>query len=351
MTTLDQCTSRFSPARESVKSTGPTQPIRRDGRAVTTAPRSDRNTLRPSTLEQLTDQLLGEAIPNRGRALVQIIVSAALANALVGQCNLGNRPVRPNMRLQFATAMNEDRWGDSNLIFGVIDGSVQIGDGQHRLMAQADTGTTQNYAAWVYTDADEFKAAVRRVDSRGSARSVADLLVINGNLSQQKARTAETVANFMMQFDGTVQPRRAPDLESRFAYCETRVPGLEFAIASTAKQVGFKPWARAAIAFAYGKERKATTEFVERIVSKENLRAGMPEHTFLKQQDKLMAAKSPADKRRACAVVLRLIHESAIGSRTTRTNVRVDSDETMAAVERFAGKRAAAQLKADHKRA
>lgn len=299
----------------------------------------------PRTIQELFSILSDEAMVGKGKALVRVTITAQLAGELLASCNHGNRPIKgPNLAAYMA-AMRDKRWGDSALIFAIIDGVLRIGDGQHRLRAQLETGTTQSYGMWVYSDPDEFKAAVRYVDARGAARNVRDLLVIEGLMSAGHAQYAEGALNTMVWFDGTQQRGVALDLDTRMSLAERRAKSLSY-VASDIPPRTFRPWVLGALAFAYAKDPKATASMVAAATSAEGLVAGTAAHTFALMKESMNGAKKPSEKRRAMAITLRLVRDFAAGRKTSK-RVDVHCDATFEAVKRYAGDRALDLLKAD----
>lgn len=299
----------------------------------------------PRTVEELRAVLADESSVGKGKALVRVNVTAQLAGELIEFCNHGNRPIKAPNLAAYMAAMRDKRWGDSSLILGLVDGSLCVGDGQHRLRAQQETGTTQAYGMWVYSDPDDFKAAVRYVDARGAARNVRDLLVIEGLMSAGHAQYAEGALNTMVWFDGTQQRGVALDLDTRMNLAERRAKSLAY-VASDIPPRTFRPWVLGALAFAYAKDPKATAAMVAAATAAEGLQAGNAAHTFALMKETLNGAKKPSEKRRAMAATLRLVSDYA-NKRKTAKNVATQCDPTYEAVRRYAGDRAVDLLKAD----
>lgn len=306
-------------------------------------------TYKPKTVADLSAVFQGEAAVGKGKALVTVTFSAELANEVLEKCNHGNRPIRRGNLAAWTQAMSDGRWGDSTLIFGLFDGVLRIGDAQHRMLAQKGSGTEQTYAVWVYTDDDEFQSAVRRVDSKGSARNVRDLLVIEGLMTAGHGQFAEAALNKMVMFDGTNRNGVTTDLETRLVYAERRIKSLLWVVSGIPTRT-FKPSVLGALVFAHSKDPKATEELIQRVVAGDGLRAQTAEHTFALNKESLNCARSAAECRRAMATVLRLVSDHKEGRRVAR-KVEVMCQATRDAVERYAGKTAWSILESDKKRA
>ena len=302
-------------------------------------------TYTPRSADDLRAVLLAEAEVGRGKALANVSISAAVAAALIQDCNHGNRPVKTPMLNSYTAAMREDRWGDSAIILGALEDGLRIGDGQHRLKAQVETGTTQTYGVWVYTDQDDFQAAVRRVDARGNARNVRDLLVIEGTMPAGDGMYAEGALNTMVWFDGTMQRGTALDLDTRMSYAERRIKSLAFVASDIPKRM-FRPWILGALAFSHHKDAKATIALVDAATAIDGLKAGSAAHTLAYLKEQLNAARKPSEKRRAMAIVMRLVHDFSLDRKTAK-KIAAQCDATYAAVKRYAGERALVLLKAD----
>lgn len=305
-------------------------------------------TYKPASVVAMTAMLQAEATVGKGKALVTVTISPELAASVLEQCNLGNRPIRRGNLAAWTEAMSDGRWGDSVLIFGVVDGVLRIGDAQHRLLAQKQSGTTQTYAVWAYADADEFQSAVRRVDAKGSARNVRDLLVIEGHMTAGHGHIAEAAINKMVAFDGTAKAGTSLDLESRLLYAERYLRSLAWAVTQIPPRT-FKPAIVAGLVFTHAKDPKSTEDLVARVVAGDGLRAQTPEHTFALNKESLNCARSGPECRRAIATVMRLVSDHKDGRKTSKT-ITVICQPTQDAVIRYAGKKAWAIVEADAKR-
>lgn len=299
------------------------------------------------TAEAFAQVLQREAAVGNGRAIVHMTINKPLAEQILERCNVGNRPLRrPNVE-RYATAMASGRWGDSTLMFGLIDGALRIGDAQHRLHALIASCTEQAFDVRVYTDPDEFAAAARRCDERGAARTLRDLLVIEGVADAGHGQRMEPAANYMMKFDGS-WGKQAPDNETRMDYALRKIRSLSWA--ATLPRGAFRPHVLGALTFCHVKDARSAEGFAAMVVAGEGLAKGMPAHTLLQLKEGLNLASGEADKRRAMATVIRIFDDFRNG-RKTKSRVEIMCDLTQAAVERVVNRRAWEALEAISKRA
>lgn len=284
---------------------------------------------RPRTLVEL------EALLRRGSDFY-VALSAALADAILSAWNGANRRI-DEVRVQ---ALKRDqiagRWVAGEVIgFGVFADAIQLGDGQHRLRAQVASATEQVYRVRCFTDEAEFARFVTTRDS-GKTRSLADLLgILLVAEGSGPAGVFERVANAMQMFMGSTPSRMTKQERLDFAY--KRAGEIRYVLSLPTRQ--FRAHVLAAIAIAHRGHSKAVAEFMAKVISGADLRAGSPALELSKALPDLNDARGAKDKDRAVGVVLRVLHDGIRGRSKTAVNsvLRTPNSPIVAAVAEFAG--------------
>jgi len=298
---------------------------------------------RPRNLEAL------EALLRRGQDFY-VMLSASVADAILGSWNTGNRRV-DQVRVQ---ALKRDqsagRWLAGEAIgFGVFAGRIQLGDGQHRLMAQVASGTELVYLVRTFVDEVEFDMFVTTRDS-GKNRTLADLFtILHVTEGSGSAMSFERVTNAMQTFMGARPGRLSRQERLDFAFDHAK----EIRYVLGLRKRDFKAHILAAIAIAYAKNQKQVEEFVAQVISGAQLPAGSPALELTKALPDLSNARSGRERDRAMGIVLRVINDGIRGRKKTSIRGSKASGSPMRdAIAEFAGARianewAARQLKGD----
>lgn len=264
-----------------------------------------------------------EAILRRGQSTATIAISATLAGAIRLTWNEGNRRYNEVRAQKHKRDMDAGKWLDgSEIAFGVFDGRIVVGNGQHRFGAQVASGTTQVYHARIFTDQSDFALYVATCDCDG--RTLADLLRIFGLADSNGAAQAfERIVNAMQGFCG-MQPSRLNKGE-RADYAYLHAKSCRYVLGLPKRM--FKAHVLAAIAMAHEKRPAEVERAIARVISGADLRAGSPELELSKALPDLNAARDGKAKDVAMGRVLRALCDAAHGrTRTAIFGARVTSN-------------------------
>jgi len=293
----------------------------------------------PQTLADL------ERLLRRGSDFYAIITQA-LAEAILAAWNTSNRRI-DQIRVQ---ALKRDQASGRFLAgeqigFGVFPDSVQLGDGQHRLMAQTASNTEQTYHVRIFNDEAEFMVFVATRDS-GKNRTLADLFTILHVADGSGAAMAfERVTNAWQQFMGATPARLTRQERLDFAY--KHVKEIRYVLTLPHRQ--FRAHVLAAIAIAYGKHPKAVAEFIAHVIDGSELAPGSPALVLSKAVNDLNAARGPKEKDRAMGLTLRAIHDGIRGKKKTAIRkAQLGATPVREAVVEFAGAEIANAWEARH---
>src|SRR5262249_5443456 len=154
--------------------------------------------------------------------------------------------------------------------FGVFPDSIQLGDGQHRLLAQVASGTEQVYHVRVFTDDTEFAVFVMTRDS-GKGRTLADLFtILHVTEGSGAAMAFERVTKALQTFMGATRGRLSRQERLDFAYKHAKE--IRYVLGLPNRQ--FRAHVLAAVGIAYGKHPKLVGDFVAQVISGAGLAAG-----------------------------------------------------------------------------
>lgn len=284
---------------------------------------------RPRTLADF------EALLRRDRDFT-VSLSAKIVNEALLEWNKSNRPV-DQVRVQaYKRDQNDGRWLAGETIgMGVFHDSIQIGDGQHRWLAQVASGTEQVYRIRIFTDETEFALFVVTRDC-GKIRSLADLFtVLHVTEGTGAAQAFERITNSMQAFYGATPHRLSR--QERLDFAEKHAKEIKYALSLPTKQ--FRAHVLGAVAIAYGKHPKLVGEFIGSVISGADLPAKSPALELSKALPGLNESRSPREKDRAIGVVMRVIHDGIRGKKktTVQSLLRTDSSPIVAAIAEFAG--------------
>lgn len=269
----------------------------------------------PRTLEEI-EAILREPPEDAGSMkCVLIRISASLAAQIDEQWNEGNRPMNDIHVQQYRRDMTTENWlRDGEIGFGAIPGSLMaLGNGQHRFRAQVLSGTTQQYLARVFFDADEYAKYVMTVDG-GRNRTMADVYRIFNIVDATGASQAmDRIVNAMQNFSDQ-RPSKQSKTE-RLEFALKHVKGVRYALGLPRRE--FKAHLLAAVAYAFEKEPKSVEEFVASVVSGADLKPTSAALALKNSLPHLNGATGPKDKDRAAGLMARAIFDGCSGRRTT----------------------------------
>lgn len=139
------------------------------------SPRSQKTILR-----QLLDELV-EGSPrfearSKGLALYLVTCSPTLAQRIIDHSNIDNRKVRQNKVGEFARYMKRGDWMVKGTVEFLENGRLH--DGQHRLLACADSGVEVQFLCHILPDATAAKA--NQFTDIGVPRNLSDYLHFQG---------------------------------------------------------------------------------------------------------------------------------------------------------------------------
>jgi hypothetical protein len=239
-----------------------------------------------------------------------VTVTPALAKDIIEHMNDGNRRLNEIDVQRYRRDMDAGKWARDTVIgFGIFDGKIHFGDGQHRMFAQLASGTTQRYLAKVFSDRDEYQVYVLTVDG-GRNRSLADQLKIFGiSESSGDCKRFEAITNQMQAFVGT-RPSRASKAE-RMEFAMGYVKPIRYVLGLPPRT--FKAHLLAAIAFAHTKRARDVENFIGHVISGANLEVGSPALKLLQAVPDLNDAKDAKRKDRALGFVIRAIYDGITG--------------------------------------
>ncbi len=276
-----------------------------------TARTADSSGREPRTLGELEDLLRSVA---NGVTLVGVTILATVAAAIIERWNQGNRRLDEIAVQRYRRDMDADRWiADGAVGFGVFEGDVAVGDGQHRFAAQVASGKSQRYNLRVFTAHEAFADFVLTVDG-GKNRSLADELLIFGVAGAPGAAALfERVTNAMQSFLGA-RPTRLSKQE-RMDFARRYVKPMKYALGLPKRT--FKAHVLAAIVFAYAKRSKDVEELVAQLISGADLAGGSPALKLKNALGDLNDAGDARAKDRAMGLTLRAINDATTGKKTT----------------------------------
>lgn len=226
--------------------------------------------------------------------------------------NQGNRRLEEPLVDKFKRDMDHGEFLDmSDLIVGSepLDGGFvfRLGDGQHRLNAQARSGKTVKYVIKYYSDPADFAQAVTKVDS-GKPRTKADLVKVLG-LNDSAFQQYERIVSAMLRFEGK-KVGRMSNVEW-ISYSEKFSKSIKWSLSLPWRQ--FKAHVLAALVFAHARQKTVTEELVSLTVAGAGLATGSAPLALKNALGVLNDAKNEDAKTRAMVYVLRVLHDAYKG--------------------------------------
>jgi hypothetical protein len=263
-------------------------------------------TVKPRTMADL------EALIRAGHDVPALIITPALALPILEQWNGGNRR-RDEVTVQrYRRDMDANRWlAGGEIAFGVVEGAVVLGNGQHRIAAQVAAGVPQQYNARIFSDSDDFEVYVLSCDG-GRNRTLADQFKIFGiTESANAAAIFERTVNAMQNFLGQKAARLSK--QERMDFALQYVKSVRYALSLPSRE--FKAHLLAAIVFAHDKKAKPTEAFIAQVMSGAGLAEGSPALVLGQALAEMNAATSFRAKDRAMGHMLRTIHDGINGKK------------------------------------
>jgi hypothetical protein len=289
----------------------------------------------PSSKPFTTRDELGAFLINlsNGAVVANVDITARCADQIIADdgWNVGNRRVHEVSVQKFKRDMDTGNWVDNltPIMLGYVNNQWRIGDGQHRLNAQARSGKTLRYVVKFYTDFDDYSAAAAKVDA-GRARSRADLVKILG-LSETSFQHFERITNAMMKFEG--RPATASSNHEWLQYANDHIASLTWAVGLPTRL--FKAHVLAALTFAHAKSRSSTMALIDNTISGAGLTAGAPALVLKNGLSVLNEARRDAEKTQAIIRVLRICDDARRGRAQSALKSRKASPSTIDAVAYF----------------
>lgn len=282
--------------------------------------------------------------------LVDVAISAATAKEAIEKWGKGNRPVSDLNVQKYKGDMESHRWRSNSPIgFGVFPDKIQIGDGQHRLIAQDRSSTTQVYCVQAFSDRDEFELFVKTVDG-GKPRSLSDLFSILGTFTPEQSKRAQAITNFMMKFCGIKVTTESS--QDRVEYATNHLKSIRYVAALNPRE--FQSHIAAAIALTHRKHQRVVESFVDSVRSGAGLAAGSPALVFRNALNDLNCItltnkKDVKARDRSMAVAMRVIYDHVRNKKTSYVKkTRMDSKYLHEVVTYFVSTDVADQYSARH---
>jgi len=282
--------------------------------------------------------------------ITDVALSAAAAREIIEKWGKGNRPVSDVTVQKYKGDMENNRWRSHSPIgFGVFPDKIQIGDGQHRLIAQDKSSTTQVYSVQAFSDSDEFEVFVKTVDS-GKPRKLSDLFSILETFPPNQSARAQAITNFMMKFSDIKLTTESQ--QDKVDYATSHLKAIRFASSLNSKE--FQSHVAAAIAIAHKKHQRVVEAFVDAVHSGVGLAAGSPALVFKNALNDLNCIaltnkKEVKPRDRAMAVTLRVIYDHARNKKTSHVKkTRTDSKYLHEVITYFISSDVADQYLARH---
>lgn len=243
-------------------------------------------------------------------------LSWEVAHAILAAWNEGNRPLRELRVQRHRRAMERGKFQAGHVIgFGLLNGQVRVGDGQHRMAAQVITKTSQTYRVRVFASDVEFNLFVMACDPAGGARTLGDILTILNVCAASAAPRFERVINAIVGFYGQTRSRQTMD--ERTAEAARFATPIKYVLGLPQKQ--FKAHVLAAIALVHMKHGVKVEKFIADVISGKEARGITLD--FIRALPEFNAARTAADKDRVMGVVMRVLYDAIKGRArsTTRT--------------------------------
>ncbi|HEU4728410.1 MAG TPA: hypothetical protein VFT22_10985 [Kofleriaceae bacterium] len=255
-----------------------------------------------------------EELVRRGRDIHRAVFTSKVVGEIRQRFNAGNRRYDEITAQKYRRDMEAGRWmPDREVGFGVIDGRIQIGNGQHRFGGQAASGTDQRYTVRVFTDPDDFALYVITCDA-GRVRTLADYLSLFGVAPNSGAAALfQRIVNAMQTFVGERPTRLSP--QERMDFSLQYAKSIKYVLGLPRRD--FKAHLLAAIALAHARRKDAVAEFIGRVTVGADLAIGSPELELKTHLPAMNATNVAKEKDRAMGRLLRVIFDAVEGKRRT----------------------------------
>lgn len=269
-----------------------------------------------STKEELASAL---SHVGNGSVLIADITARCAAQIVDAEngWNMGNRRLEEPLVDKFKRDMDRDEFLDMSDLFVGSDGPLmKLGDGQHRLSAQARSGKTIRYVVKFYSNPADFAQAVTKVDC-GKPRTKADLVKVLG-MNDAAFQQYERIVSAMLKFEGK-RASRLTNVEW-ISYSEKFSKSIKWALSLPWRQ--FKAHVLAALVFAHAKSKTVAEQTIAQVISGVNLTADSPPLVLKNQLAMLNEAKNDETRFRSMVFVMRAMNDARSGRGTTVNRVK-----------------------------
>lgn len=267
----------------------------------------------PTTTDELAELLAGD------HDMVTVTISPELAQGVLDAWRQAptvatsgtNRKLQKAKVAKFAKDQRAGDFEDGReIIFGVFDdGTVLLGDGQHRLSAQVQSGATASYCATIARTRDHFNQLVTKVVDQGGARSSADIISIDGEVPLPHSPLAASILVAMVRFAGFGNQLTHSERIRYFKQHGSEIRHVLELVTAT-RPMRFRAHVLAALAFAYRKFPEATDLLIEAVMGSGAEMADGIELEFRNAVPLFNQSKQAKSKDRDMGRVLRVIYDA-----------------------------------------